>query len=302
MELFVEASNHSSALSLNLHRGAQVNQLSLSTASGKRLDVIDSFKPEEDFFGSGSFLMFPWVNRLAAREVNIDGRTVAFDPPMSDSTGHSIHGLVFDKPRRVVDSSNTHIHLTLAESPADFPSVSELWRLEERALVVKYTFTNESAVTQKFAFGLHPYFSLGTKVDTWIIQTNMTHFHPLTHELLPGDEPPQPISQVFSQTEPLGATSLDHTLTDPVDGPPTLSIIDAAQQVKLTVTGLPPISPDSIPLRFLQVYTPPHRQSIAVEPMSAIGNVFVKFPHLLTTLLPGESKWGGFSVALEDLS
>jgi galactose mutarotase-like enzyme len=189
----------------------------------------------------------------------------------------------------------------IAPHPA-FPSVTEEWRLVGRTLEVKYTFTNQSDSVQAFAFGCHPYLTLGTMVDTWTVQTNMSHYHPLTEELLPGDVPPQPLSQVFSQTQPLGATSLDHTLTDPVDGPPTLSISDASQGVRLTLTCTSADSAKAVPMRFMQVYTPPTRRSLAVEPMSAIGNVFVKFPHLLTRISPGESKTGGFSLALEDLS
>lgn len=296
----VELSNSKASLILNPLQGSQIHELTLTSPSGTRLNVIERFDPSLNFFATGSFLMYPWVNRLSMQEITVEGRTIALNPPVIEPSGQAIHGLIFDRPRKVVESSSSHVVLKLVEPLEDFPEVTEEWRLEDRQFHVRYVFNNVSEFTQQFAFGCHPYFALGTPVDSWIIETNMSHYHPLTSELLPGDEPPKPIQLILDQTRPLGATSLDNTLTNPIGGPPTFSIADPTQHVRLTLACTPATGASSIAMQFLQVYTPPTRRSLAVEPMSAIGNVFVKFPHLLTTLQPGETKEGGFSLALDD--
>ena len=57
--------NHNSRLKLNLEKGGQIEELMLKNNSSERLiSVILPFNKEGNFFLSGNFLMYPWVNRL----------------------------------------------------------------------------------------------------------------------------------------------------------------------------------------------------------------------------------------------
>jgi galactose mutarotase-like enzyme len=77
-----------------------------------------------------------------------------------------------------------------------------------------------------------------------------------------------PFSEIV-RNEKIGSLELDHCFTGN-SSHPYFGIFDRAENEKVILE----IHRSFNPSVFFQIYTPPHRQSIAVEPMSSLGNSF----------------------------
>ncbi|HMV44884.1 MAG TPA: hypothetical protein PK079_24670 [Leptospiraceae bacterium] len=291
--------NASSELELNLDQGAQINKLSLRhPKTGKKIPVVSPFDPNKSFFLSGNFLMFPWVNRLESDKLKIVGKTISIEPLEKDTHSQPIHGLYFNKKRRLIEVRKNSAHIELTEVNPNFPQLSETYTLEDNYLSIQTEIHNPSSQIQEFAYGYHPYLRLNANLDECIIHTNLTHYIPLDGNSLPIKSlEKRDLSYLFTKGEPIGSLKLDHLLTGNFREL-YFGIYDPKDRLLIQVR-VPETS--QMPMPYFQVYIPEDRKSIAIEPMTSTGNAFFTPKSGLCKIAPGERAFGEFLIELKIL-
>ena len=202
---------------------------------------------------SGSYPLVPFSNRIGQAQLQWAGTSHPlvrnFDPEP-----HAIHGVGWQRPWAVLESSDTFALLSLehradAAWPFDF-DCSQAFKLEAGALEMSLSITNQSPVAAPVGLGWHPYFPKrpGTEVQfsatgRWEMGSDKLPTHRVDH---PG----------LHQT--LEALTVDHCF-DGWGG--VLTLQDSVMRVRV-----------SSALRHLVVYTNPQRDNIAVEPVSHVNN------------------------------
>ncbi|MBE7412557.1 MAG: aldose 1-epimerase [Leptospiraceae bacterium] len=294
-----------SYFALNLQEGGQWMKLGLkSPFSNEAIDVIKGYDKSKDFFISGCFFMFPFVNRSEYQNFQFQNSIYDFSNAKKDSNNFPIHGLICDTPRKIFEERSedtTKINIT-SENPLDtnlYPLVVETYELSESKLTITTMFKNTSLQIQYFAFGYHPYFCLGDSVDDCYIETNLAMNYPLNEKLLPDNQSKPEKLSLQSSTNSLKGISWDNTLAyDKKEMNPFLSIINKNKNLQLMIHAPKKFTKDSINYNFFQLYTPPDRKSIAVEPLSSTGNSFFYKKASLIKMLPNETKTAVFGITL----
>lgn len=154
------------ALSLNPALGAAVTRLTWRDRDILRPAPDDARDP----LATGSFPLAPYANRIADGAFAFDGRDLRL-PATSGFEPHTLHGLGWRRPWRVVEATETAVSLSLEQgSSADWPWP---WAAAHRATLTAdgVTFdlemTNRGTRPMPAGLGLHPYFAVyGTTVLT----------------------------------------------------------------------------------------------------------------------------------------
>jgi aldose 1-epimerase len=202
---------------------------------------------------SGSYPLVPFSNRIGQAQLQWAGTSHPlvrnFDPEP-----HAIHGVGWQRPWAVLESSDTFAllafeHKADASWPFDF-DCSQAFKLEAGALEMSLSITNQSPVAAPVGLGWHPFFPKrpGTEVQfsatgRWEMGSDKLPTHRVAH---PGLQ-----QRVESLT-------VDHCF-DGWGG--VLTLQDSVMRVRVTSA-----------LSHLVVYTHPERDNIAVEPVSHVNN------------------------------
>lgn len=127
------------------------------------LPILRSTEPAELASArlSGCYPLAPYSNRLGYRRFRWLGRDYTTQPNFDDNP-HSVHGVAWQRPWAVVESSETSALLRYAhEGDAHWPfafSVDQRFTLDSTALEVRLAFTNQAPHAQPVGLGWHPYF------------------------------------------------------------------------------------------------------------------------------------------------
>ncbi|OYQ42136.1 hypothetical protein CHU94_03855 [Rhodoferax sp. TH121] len=202
---------------------------------------------------SGSYPLVPFSNRIGQAQLQWAGTSHPlvrnFDPEP-----HAIHGVGWQRPWAVLESSDTFAllgfeHRADAAWPFDF-DCSQAFKLEAGALEMSLSITNQSPVAAPVGLGWHPFFPKrpGTEVQftatgRWEMGSDKLPTHRVAH---PGLQ------------QSVESLTVDHCF-DGWGG--VLTLQDAVLRVRV-----------SSALSRLVVYTHPERDNIAVEPVSHVNN------------------------------
>ncbi|SCB80426.1 aldose 1-epimerase [Chitinophaga costaii] len=256
---------------------------------GQPLNVIDSYKNiaalKADLTNSfKNVKLSPFACRMTDRQYNWNGQH--YEILKSD-----IHGLLFDVSFELVQQTaiESYAAITLqytyraddAGYPFNYDCLVEYRLLPEHQLAVTTTLENHSHVPIPIMDGWHPYFTTGGSIDALELQFAATHLVAFNEKLLPtGQLLPY---DKFRQRSTLTGVELDNSfLRDLAKPAPAAGLYDPEKGLAIE------FYPDaSYPV--LQVYTPPHRRSIAVECLSGAPDAFNNKIGLVQ-LSPGESK------------
>ncbi|MCU7694741.1 aldose 1-epimerase [Haoranjiania flava] len=257
--------------------GALLNRFEIEK-DGKPVNVIDGYHSVDHARESVTELhksakLTPFVCRLNAGRFSYGGKD--FSIKKFNIGPSAIHGLVFDADFTV---SATHIddhkatvslHYDYKTAEHGFPfafSVNVAYKLEPgNKLTVRTTITNHSKEPMPLSDGWHPYFKLGETINTAEVKFNAKEVAEFSSELLPtGNFFPY---NTFNEFKTLGATELDNSFTLNDHDGPALVMRDQDAGVQLEI-----IPDKSYPI--LQIYTPPHRKSIAIENLSSVPDAF----------------------------
>ncbi len=283
--------NHKSKLELDLKNGAQIEKLELETESGKLISVVSKFDKTKDFFLTGNFLMFPWVNRLEKDIIKFNNQNIFLNPKKKDQNGFLIHGNFFDKKREIINLKNKFLSIKPILYQENFPIFRENYFLEKNFCEFEIEFFNSSDIEQIFAFGYHPYLSLNQKIDLLNFKTNLNQIIGLNSNLLPDFN--LKIENPIQDKTSLNNINLDNLFTS------TEKIIYFC--LENSEVGLK-ISFEKKYYQFVQIYTPEDRLSIAVEPISSTGNVFFEPNSKSVLLQPKEKISASFKIEVYDIN
>ncbi|TGK04086.1 aldose 1-epimerase [Leptospira langatensis] len=251
-------------------------------SSGKEtVPIIFPYDPKRPIFESGSFLMFPWVNRHASSDFILNGRSIRDERIVRDNGGYPVHGAVHSLERKALkirpDGKGGEFRVLFPEEWKDSPlscvAIREEYSLEETAagtlLSIKTRFNNLRSDSVRFAYGYHPYFSLVGDIADWNLKLTLDKNIELNENLVP-IQPfiSNPVNSIVSDGS---IPELDHLFygREP-------RVILENSKLKYSITIFSPHPEDGqIPLNYYQIYTKPDKTAIAIEPCSAPGNALL---------------------------
>ncbi len=295
-------------MELLIEAGGLLNRLVLGDGDASQ-DVIaglDSAAGAKDNPWYRSAPLFPFPNRLAGGHYRFQGRALQF-PINEPATGNALHGCIFAQQPEVIasDQSADCASVTLQYiSDGSWPGYPfkanvrfRYWLQGARDLSLEMVVINTDTGPIPVGMGWHPYFRLPGALDTWQMQMPGAVEVIIDERMLPTGEV-RPFEQ-FEQLTALGDTRLDtgFVLRRQRDRSRARVRLWSPQAgVGLDIWQL--MGPRG--LDYVQVFIPPDRQSIAVEPMSCNINAFNNGQGL-AVLEPGEKYSGLCGVSLIDL-
>jgi len=147
---------------------------------------IDILRPtaEADYGNSSkssSFIMLPWANRIKDAKFNFQGNEYQLEATPDDGTAR--HGDVRKRAWTVVDSSETHLRLSISVPDGNFPfafSAQVEYRLDDADFIWTLSLKNEADQAIPGGFGFHPYFVRTDGDNTSQIQIPCAKYFELT--------------------------------------------------------------------------------------------------------------------------
>ena len=271
---------------------AQVNPLGGGLA-GLSYEGVDLIRPQADAGGPPEFrgaVLAPWPNRIGGGTYHFGGADHHL-PITEPERRNALHGLVLDDVWRVRDSDSHRVELTLDLGPVDgYPfrlALGLIYELDEHGLTVTLEATNAGERPAPYGCGFHPYVLVGAAgLDEAVLAFEATR------RLRTDPERLLPIDQVdvvgtmydFSADERIGTRELDDAFTG--------IAADETGLHRLTVGDVGVWWDSTLP--WVQVYTPPDRGALAVEPCTSPPDAF-RTGNDLVVLAPAASHrvtWG----------
>jgi aldose 1-epimerase len=231
---------------------------------------------------SGHPILFPFPGRMRDAKFTFEGKEYSL--PHTDSTKmHAIHGFTPRNPWRATDWNgdedfafvtgqfNLKKDLPSAVSlwPADF-NLSVTYRLHRDRLRVDATVENLGPGPLPFGLGYHPYFRLpgvhDLDIGGHVLQANVSEIWETEQNLPTGWRKDVPGSIDFRHPTPIGATELDYVFTGAKGAETKLGgLREVAVLSHPSALGKVRFMVDPA-FRELVLFTPAHRQAIAIEP------------------------------------
>lgn len=244
------------------------------------VQVIEHYQSKEEFDQSLKQLGFrgcklsPFVCRLENRTFNFGGQQYVIEEASAEK--HALHGLLFYKSFEITDTVATEGSASVAMIysyqggdkgfPFKYDCIVTYTLLEDYRLSVKTECVNRSGGLMPIQDGWHPYFDLGKKIDDLEFEFQSLEKFVFNDELVPTGETFKYAE--FSSLRPVGDLHFDNSFLLDFQECQPLCVLrnkEAGVEVQIYPTESYPI---------LQVYTPPHRNSIAIENLSGPPNAF----------------------------
>lgn len=259
---------------------------------------------------SGVPVLFPFAGRIAGSRYTWQGREYRITTAGTNDE-HAIHGFVFTRPWRVIARTADSVTgafqgsidapETLNEWPSDY-AIELTWRVSGRLLDAHVRIWNPGDGPLPFTFGLHPYFRLplgGQSAEACEIMVPASHMLELDDLLPTGRKLPVDRSRDLRDPRLFADLELDDVVTELAAsdaGEIVTTVRDPASGVTLTQTF-------SRRHPYVVVFTPPHREAIAIEPYTGSPNPFDAAradydPHLVV-LDPGENWQADYRISVD---
>ena len=250
-----------------------------SPGGNKLINVIDNYNglaqaKNEMGLSYKSAKLSPFVCRIPEGKYSFDGKEWEFDNKFMD--GSAIHGLIYDKnfvvTHEAADENNASVSMQY-DYKMDDPAYPYHYKCQvEYALYagnilkLRTTISNESAKAIPIADGWHPYFQLGGMVDEWMLFFDAKSMVEFDDKLIPSGKLLE--YDLFKTPEKIGDKFFDNCfVVNTGNEQPACELFNPENKLKLS------FFPDSN-YPYLQIYTPPHRKSIAIENLSGAPDTF----------------------------
>ena len=275
--------------------GGMVHSLSLPLAGKILRSDADAELSDNPLFRGR--LLFPFNDRIPLGRYTFDGREYKL-PSNDPADGSAIHGFLYRRTMKIIQerSGAGFASLTLGldlrddEEPG-YPFCLSLrveYRLDAAGFHLCMTTKNTGSGPAPLAFGWHPYFTLpGGKADAWTLRHDARAYAPVGPDLLPTGG----LSSVantpfdFTQGRLLGNSQLDIALAASRE-----SACLSSGSAKIFIDA------DMPPFAYTQLFIPPQRDSIAIEPITAVTDSFNQPGLGCIRLKPGASVSGTIHV------
>lgn len=248
----------------------------------------DLEKLKQDHMCKGDFLA-PFPNRVCDGKYTFQGTQYQLEQN-EQARGHALHGFLMKKQCDLISSEQTDeysrsvfsttIHSTEFKGYPFDVEITLSFTLKEAELTIEMGGTNKGRTDAPFGMGWHPYLTAGKRIDECglLIPAESTLETDDTKELIPtGKHLPNSFGTFM---RPIGTYTFDTCFVD-LDG----------TAVRFEDREL--FFDES--MKYLQIYTPEERNSIAVEPMTCAPDAFNNGFGLIT-LVPGETIKRSFGI------
>jgi aldose 1-epimerase len=265
--------------------------------------LVDGYQTPQEVINnswSKNTVLYPFPNRLKDGTYTWAGQSHRFFANESH-TNTALHGFGQDKPMKVTlmeveehSAAITCLYTDYASHEA-YPfrfSVEMAFSVSDEAgFALQLTFRNHDDQAIPAGLGWHPYFSLGPKADAYQLQMPECRIVGNDERMLPTGKTYE--YDDFNALRPLGITVLDNCFELPVQDGKAEVIVQGEKGTlhywQETGAGK---------YNFLQVFIPPLRHCIALEPMTCAPDAFNNSMGL-AKLEPGEMLKGKFGVSFE---
>lgn len=252
-------------------RGATLTSLSLRGSN-----ALDGYETANEMHTEGIFcksaILFPFPNRL--RDGRYTWRAEEYVFPINEpERGVAIHGFLRDAAFDVLhtkagDSAEIVCRYIDAGTNPAYPFAFTMevhFRMAGARLDVDFEVTNQHREPIPVGLGWHPYFTVGGSADELVLDLPPSERIEIDERMIPtGKRTP---FDRFVGGRLLGAEAFDHCFAvRDRENPYTLSL--RAGERKLSIHA------DAGKFPFYQIYTPPWRGSIALEPMTCNIDAF----------------------------
>ncbi|QEC68480.1 aldose 1-epimerase [Panacibacter ginsenosidivorans] len=254
--------------------GALLNKFS-TTGSVNVIDGFTSVADAQQNIAKGfkSTKLSPFVCRLTKGEYKFNNSSYKIDKfYMGDS---AIHGLLFDQEFAVRNTGADNekafsvFHYQYNKKNEGYPfsfAVEIIYTLTaNNNLSLTTKITNTGNTDMPLSDGWHPYFTLGSAVDELDVQFNSKRMVEFDDKLVPtGNYLPY---DHFNEMKKFGDTFLDNCFELNETGTVACTLKNSSNGLQLNIIP-------SAAYPYLQIYTPPHRNSIAIENLSSVPDAF----------------------------
>lgn len=244
------------------------------------LNIIDHYNSRKEFEeqvetkGFKGCKLSPFVCRLKEGKYEFGDKEYIIEKFYLGN--HALHGIIYDASFDIVKldagAESASVELLFAYNGKDkgFPFKYDcriIYELQKNnSLEITTVIKNHESFAIPVADGWHPYFSFGGPINDLQLSFKCEHMLEFDEELIPTNKKlPYPAFKTLTQ---IGDTVFDNGfLVDFNDTIPVVILRDEEKELQLEIQPDP-----SYP--FLQIYTPGHRQSIAIENLSAAPDAF----------------------------
>ena len=257
--------------------GALLNAFTVVNAKKAETNVVEGYVNPVDAKanitdGFKSAKLSPFVCRMKNGEYDFDGHAYKVEKFYMQES--AIHGLIYDA---VYDITNTTANddyalVTLNHSykqeDKGYPfsyEVAVTYKLEKDNRLTIVTVIKPGGNAMPLSDGWHPYFKLGETINTATFCVNSSKMVEFGEGLLPSGKYLE--NEYFTQAETFNNTELDNCFLLKNTGVAACILADEATGVQLSI-----VPGSTYP--YLQVYTPPHRKSVAIENLSSPPDAF----------------------------
>lgn len=295
-----------------VYNGNRQNSFSLIPTFGNHLvelildgkSLLDAYKePEALVKGTwykNSFL-FPFPNRLKDGAYQFNGSNYQF-PLNEPATQTALHGfgrtVAFELKEVILKETTAELICSYSDKgdkrayPFPFDLEISMQLSDETGLTINMKVENRGEGAMPIGLGWHPYFSFGEPVDQLKLQLPPCHRIEIDNRMIPTGATSS--FEAFNVLKSIDSSNLDTAFQlQPHASDRVEAMIEGriGRLVYWQETGTGKYN-------FLQVFTPPNRKSIALEPMSCNINAFNNGSGL-SVLEKGESMSGAFGVSFK---
>jgi aldose 1-epimerase len=247
------------------------------------VSILDGYRTPEDLIENKwakNVILVPFPNRLRDGQYSFLGKTYQF--PIKASAGNNaIHGFCRDVPMHVqaIETTTQSAHITcIWEHDGSNPAYPFKFLLTIQLTLYRdakgagfemhMAAQNLDKHVIPMGMGWHPYFSLTENIADTALQMPACQLIDVDERMLPTGRKTD--YTAFSQRTKIKDTTLDHgfLITEPAQDIAEISL----QSESAELIYWQEIGAGKYP--FVQVFTPPHRQSIAIEPMTCGADAF----------------------------
>lgn len=271
--------------------GASLQQLKYN-----KTEVIHGITPDEDGLATyrtkfNSSLLFPFPSRIDNGTYSFKGKHYSLD---CNEVGakNALHGHVHNKPFTLAETILKKDFAELKMSYEDpgssngfpFPYKIEItYRFFNNNCQLEVNITNIGSNSFPFGIGWHPYFKTDD-LKSSILDFYAEKQHFLNEKMIPEKEIPLKIAVPFR----VGQQFLDDCFVLKS----SRAMFQTTEYSLVLKFSSPP------PTSFLQTYTPPDRNCIAIEPMTCAGNSFNNKNGLME-LTPNMSYYWSIDISIQ---
>ena len=261
---------------------------------GKRLNVIDHYADGEDFKnnvttnGFKGCKLSPFACRIDEANYRFAEKNYTIEKFLLN--GSALHGLLYDASFYVMETfaddekATVLLQFQYRGSDKGYPFHYDCrirYTLQtNNELTILTTVINKDKGLIPLQDGWHPYFTFGKRINDLELEFQSLNKLEFNEALIPTGKLVS--YREFNSLRKIGETQFDNCFTlNFAECQPLCVLRDAEKKLQLEII------PDKT-YPYLQIYTPPHRESIALENLSAAPDAFNNGIGL-TTLGPDES-------------